>query len=155
MISDRVPIGYEPRFDVDVERGKQGEMFVHGIIDALKNGGHRIEVKTDERSRETGNVYVEYECRKRGEYVKSGIATSEAQVWVFVLDQGNVALAISTERLRELARSAFRKGRIAEERDGSHPTRGALIRLPDLISAGTHAVRAPLAGRYSGTRREA
>lgn len=59
------------------------------------------------------------------------------------------AVAISTERLRELARTAVKRGRIAEERDDSHPTRGALVRLSDLVGAGTKAVRATLIARHS------
>lgn len=149
MEADRVPDGNEPRFDIDIERGKQGEMFVHGIIEALKGGGHRVEIKRDDRSQETGNIYVEYMCRKRGRFEWSGIATTEAQIWVYVLEQGHLAVAISTERLKDLARTAIQRGRVAEERDGSHPTKGAIVPIRDLIQAGTRAVKAGLYGKYS------
>lgn len=56
--------GYEPRFDIDASYGRQGELFVSSIIDALTGGS--VEVKRDSRFAKTGNVYVEYECRKRG-----------------------------------------------------------------------------------------
>jgi len=140
--------GYEPRFDIDMERGAQGEMFVAGILDALRNGGTRIEVKRDDKSQFTGNVYVEYECMKRGWYVPSGIATTEALIWVFVLEQDQLAVCIATERLKVLARAAIRAGRVGEERDGSHPTRGALVRITDLLLAGTHAMRTRLLPKY-------
>lgn len=141
MDIDRISDGYEPRFDIDIERGRQGEMFVLGILEALKEGGSRVEVKRDDRSQETGNIYVEYQCRRRDGWAASGIAVSEAQIWVFVLCLGDLAVCVSTERLKQLARVAYRRGRVAEETDGSHPTKGVLIRLTDLVRSGTKAFR--------------
>jgi len=141
MDEDRVPDTYKPEFDIDIKRGKQGEMFVQDIVDAMSKGGHRIEIKRDDMSQVTGNIYVEYRCKRRGAWAPSGISTTEAQVWVFVLDLGNLAVCISTERLRGLVKEAHSRGRKAEEKDGSHPTKGVLVRLTDLVTAGTHARR--------------
>lgn len=69
-----MPEGYEPRFDLDYARGRQGELFVEAVRDAIQT--ERCEVKRDDRSVETGNVYVEYQCLRRGKWTKSGIATS-------------------------------------------------------------------------------
>lgn len=144
MEPDRVPDGYEPEFDIDLKRGQQGEMFVRDIIDALSEGGHRIEVKRDDRSQGTGNIYVEYECKRRGRFVPSGLSSTQAQLWVFVLEVHHMAVCISVERLKELGRDAYRQGRIAEEKDGSHPTKGVLIPLTTLAGAATRAVRTKL-----------
>lgn len=131
---ERLTDDYEPRYDIDYEAGRQGEFFVVDIIEALTS--ERVEVKTDLMSQETGNVYVEYECLKRGKYVPSGIAVTEAPLWVFVLECGELAVVISTSRLKELAGDAYRNGRKRECKKGSHPTRGVVIPLTMLVKAG-------------------
>lgn len=149
-MSDRISQGYRPEFDIDIERGKQSELFVLGILEAIKEGGRYVEVKRDDRSQDTGNVYVEYECRSQvsGEYKPSGIATTQSHITAIVLEQGNLLVCISTERLKQLARAAIKRGRVAEEKDGRNPTRGALVRITDLLLAGTKAVRASLLPKY-------
>ena len=83
--TDRLAEGYEPRFDIDYsEVGRPGELFVMGIIEGLKSD--RVEVKTDQVSQTTGNIYVEYACKKQGQYKPSGLAVTEASLWVFVLE---------------------------------------------------------------------
>lgn len=147
MDDQRLVDGYEPRFDIDYERDRQGELFVHDIIRLLQT--ESVEVKTDERAKDTGNVYVEYECLRGGEYVKSGLATTDADAWVFVLEKGDLAVFVSTLMLRELAREAYKKGRLRECVRGSHPTRGVVIPLAELVSAGTHAGRSAAVKRVS------
>lgn len=132
--------GYEPRFDIDYERGSQGEMFTRSIIDAMARD--RVEVKQDGRIRETGNVYLEYECLRRGKYVPSGLATSEAECWVFVIEGGDVLIAIPTEKLKELGRAAFKAGNVRECVVGSHPTKGVVVTVADLLGLGTRAGKA-------------
>lgn len=136
-LPDRMADGYEPRFDIDHEVGKQGELFVSDLIAALKS--ERVEVKTDLKAQKTGNIYVEFECKRRGTYVPSGISTTEAAVWVFVLDMGNLAVAISTHFLREIGRAAYKAGKVRECLRGSHPTRGVVIPVAELLSNGTMA----------------
>lgn len=123
--SDRNAIGYEPRFDIDAEYGRQGELFVTRIIDALKNNS--VEVKRDGQVGYTGNLYVEYECDKgrRGQFQPSGISTTQADLWAFVFGDAPACLVVSTDLLRALIRSPGIK--IAEERDGSCPTRGYVL----------------------------
>lgn len=50
-------VGYEPKFAVDFTRGRVGEELVETFLADLQ--GKKIEVKTDYRINETGNVYVE------------------------------------------------------------------------------------------------
>ena len=129
----RISEGYEPRFDIDNAYGNEGERYVADVIDGMKQG--RVEVKRDAMFQKTGNLYVEYECLRNDGWNKSGIATTEADVWVFVLGDSGVCFAIPTEKLKALARERFRKGDIAEERDGSHPTKGVLISFAGLLKA--------------------
>lgn len=113
----------EPRWDIDKARGDAAEKWVSDIRAGLE-GDASIEVKRD-KALSTGNLYVEYECRGK----PSGIATTKADLWVFVLDLDHFAIVISTERLKALARSFYRAGRIGECVVGSHPTKGVLIPL--------------------------
>ena len=145
--ADRHAEGYEPRYDIDSEVGRQGSFFVMDIIDALK--GDRVEVKRDLKSQETGNIYLEYECKKRGRYVKSGLAITEADLWVFVLDHGDLALAVSTDLLKKMGRVAFTRGQKKECQRGSHPTRGVVIPISELAEAGTIAGKARALRRLS------
>ena len=129
---DRLSEGYEPRWDLDYEVGRQGELWVQDIADSLRSDAR--EVKVDERFADTGNVYVEYECRYRGQYRPSGIAITEAPVWVFVLQSEGLALVVSTDLLRGVSREGYRAGRVAECSRGSYPTRGVLVPVARLIS---------------------
>jgi hypothetical protein len=111
-----------PSWDLDYEVGRQGELFVVRIADAVRDGRH--EVKTDERAIETQRVYLECQCLYRGEWKPSGIATTEADVWWHVI--GECVIAAPTYRVREIARRYWRTHRKDMNR-GSHPTRGVVL----------------------------
>lgn len=132
--TDRNADGYEPRFDVDYEYGHQGEMWVTNVVDALKKD--RVEVKRDGKFHQTGNLYVEYECWRRGGWRQSGIATTTAELWVFVLGSSETAIVIPTQLLKNVCRDLWRRDPrpVAEEKDGSHPTRGVLVKLSYLMA---------------------
>lgn len=129
--------GYEPRFDLDLAYGQQGELLVADVAEAIANG--MVEVKRDGRWASTGNLYVERRCRRAsGRYEPSGISTSSATLWAFVLGGSQVMVIIPTTLLRtyceELWRSPYRRrdgSRLysVEERDGSHPTKGFKVPL--------------------------
>lgn len=129
-MTDRLAIGYEPRFDHDAAFGHQAEMWTANIVHALESGS--AEVKHDAIAARTGNVYVEYECKRRGRYVPSGIQTSIADVWVFVLCNTSLCVVVATETLRSAARGGGH--RRAECVRGSHPTRGVLVPIAWLLA---------------------
>lgn len=129
MTADRLATGYQPDFDIDLAHGQQAEMFVSDIIAALRD--QTAEVKRDDRAAQTGNVYIEYECLRGGEWQPSGISTTKALVWVFVL--GGLALAAPTATVAEVARRHYPTSR-RELTRGSHPTRGVVIPLDRYIS---------------------
>lgn len=121
--------GYEPRFDIDAAVGHQGEMFCRDVIGALREG--RVEVKTDRRFADTGNLYVEHACLKRGEWTDSGRITSDAEVWFFVIEGSGVSICVTAEALSSFL--AFTKPKEKQETDGSHPTKGFLVHVSSLI----------------------
>ena len=138
--TDRLAEGYEPRFDIDYsEVGRPGELFVMGIIEGLKSD--RVEVKTDQVSQTTGNIYVEYACKKQGQYKPSGLAVTEASLWVFVLELGDLAIAVSVERLKELFADGWRNGKRRKCIRGGYPTKGVVIPIATLALSGTRAGR--------------
>jgi hypothetical protein len=120
--------GYEPRWDLDLEFGQQAELFVTDIAAAISKG--MVEVKRDARWQDTGNLYVEYECKRASGWQPSGIATSDALLWVFVLGDTESALIVPTLVLKDLCRHLYRKGDPfrKELTRGSHPTKG--IKVP-------------------------
>lgn len=132
MTADRNDPGYEPRFDLDYEFGRQGELWVDSVVQALRT--ERAEVKTDGRVSRTGNLYVEFECRRRDGWQRSGLATTQSDVWVFVLGSSGMALVVKTDVLKELCRPLWKAGKVAAETDGSHPTKGVLLPLNLLVA---------------------
>lgn len=116
----------QPNWDLDYAAGRQAELWVSDIRKALEEDS--IEVKLDRRFCDTGNIYVEFECKGK----PSGIAKTKSKVWVQVLVQDELAIVISTERLKELARKFYKDFRRSET-DGSHPTRGVAIPVEEII----------------------
>lgn len=109
----------EKNFDIDLRYGNNGEELVLSLL----NGGQKIEVKTDRMSHKTGNIAVEFRCRGK----LSGIATSEADYWAFVLNDGKLTLFIKTESLRDIARLYYEKGYVKQ---GGDDYASELIILP-------------------------
>lgn len=97
--------GFEPRFDIDYERGLVGEKLVGTFLEAL--AGSKIEVKTDYQAWRTGNVYVEtYQRTKAGEWIMSGINISQAEWYCIAGPTGAGFIAIRRKLLYELAKQS-------------------------------------------------
>ena len=91
--------GFENRgkkFDLDLLEGQIAEHILATLLAGT------IEVKTDSAVSRTRNVAIEYLCSGK----PSGIRTSEAEHWAFVLNgeryQKEVIVLIKTERLKRL-----------------------------------------------------
>ncbi len=91
-------------FDLDLRYGKERE----DALAYLLGGNIKIEVKADLQCRKTGNLFVEYAQRGR----PSDIAVTQADYWAFEYDD-NCWLIVPTERLKVLARRAYKEGRRA------------------------------------------
>lgn len=130
---------YAPDFDVDRARGQEAEELYRKCRTWMING--TAEVKRDDAARKYGNVYVEYECLRRGEWRPSGISITRAHTWVFVCWPIIVAIPVS------ILRQVFARARPHGSREmnrGSHPTRGVVIPLRDLLPHAVEAANAPL-----------
>ena len=85
-------------FDVDLRDGEAREdAFVYTFLRA------RVEHKSDEACRRTGNVFIEY--RQKGR--PSGIAVTTAERWAIEYD-GDCWLVVPTPRLKAITRLAYR-----------------------------------------------
>ena len=133
---DRLTDDYQPRFDIDYEYGRQGELLMADIIDSLRSGDGRVEVKRDGVAVRTGNLYVEHACLRRDGWRPSGIAETDSEMQAFVLGiDPSVAIVISTDLLRDYC-SWLRTKRprsLVEQCSGSHPTKGVAAPIHGLI----------------------
>ena len=87
-------------FSHDLKLGNKGENLIAKI---LMLEGSKIEVKTDFhaiKGNATGNVFVEFESRGK----LSGISTTHAEWWCFVLSNQQIVL-IEISKLKQLCKS--------------------------------------------------
>lgn len=96
-------VGYQPDFDHDLERGSVGEELLE-LFFADGEDNSLFEVKTDYRTNETGNFYVEthkYRSSDKSDVVPSGINGTKAKWWVQASSEGQAMFIIKTEHLRK------------------------------------------------------
>jgi hypothetical protein len=124
--------GREPRFDLSAEIGYQGELFADNLRQGLAEGW--VEVKTDERAAVTGRCFFEYQCRLRDGWQPSGIASTEAALWLQIVAR-RIGIVIPVDLLRPVCSAARDEGRtLAGGTDGGNPTRGVILPLPLLFA---------------------
>ena len=90
-------------FGDSLRYGQLGEKLLAVIAAAyIKNGEGAVEVKTDRIVSTSQNVYIEFESRGR----PSGIATSKAEYWAFILGgdryRRDVIIIIKRQRLQKI-----------------------------------------------------
>jgi hypothetical protein len=83
-------------WDLDLRAGEMGESRVADLLSL-----DTVEVKTDRRWYETGNIYIETECfyQASQSWEPSGIRVSKATHWAFVLEDS--VLIVPLHRLKE------------------------------------------------------
>jgi hypothetical protein len=128
---------YEPAFDLDFSRGQVGEKLTGTFLQALE--GSRIEVKTDYRVWETGNVYVEtWQYRLAGAIDKkpSGINTTTADYWVFASPTGRGFICIETDELKRIIRETNpREVKQPISNPESNASIGRIVPIKDILQA--------------------
>lgn len=86
-------------FYYDLDFGEKAEDWVK----ALFSDGTKIEVKFDRMAHITGNIFVEVYSRGKA----SGISTTQANYWIFKIEEKSYALIIHTKKLKELCRIVY------------------------------------------------
>ena len=102
-----------------------GETWFHEIMT-----NKTIEVKSDRITAKTGNIYIEYESRGKA----SGIATSQADYWVYKFDNESAVIFktdVLKSKLKKLVALGIAKAGI---KGGDNKTsKGVLLSLKDLL----------------------
>lgn len=125
----------EPHFDIDFARGLIGENLVNTFLGDLKD--KTIEVKTDYRVSETGNVYIEtwqYHKEDASDRTQSGINITKADYYCFASPDASGFIMIKTEALKEVIRDTrpreVRQSRINSRTNASI---GRLVKVSDIM----------------------
>lgn len=112
-------------WDIDFDFGVKGENMVANIL-------KYVEVKTDRRWKETGNIYIEVFCyyQKTQSWEPSGLSVTTAQHWAFNLE--GTIIVISTKVLKD---ACFKYGKKISCVTPPNPSRGYLITVDDLLKS--------------------
>jgi hypothetical protein len=111
-------------FKHDLELGEMAETDFHLMLSEKK-----IEVKYDRKTKETGNVYIEFESRDK----PSGIKTTQADFWTYYIDD-DFTITISTKKLKDKMKNLFETNRAKIVSGGDDNTsKGLLIKVQDLV----------------------
>lgn len=114
-------------FDLDLSVGHEGE----ALVNELLTGGRTIEVKTDLKWKDTGNLYIETLCwsHNKNTWYPSGLDSTKADYWAFVLE--GATLIVPTEAVR-MALSLF--GRPITCNIEPNPSKGFLIKPEQILN---------------------
>ena len=115
-------MNFNSDFKYDLKLGQLGEKHLANILNNKK-----IEVKTDYQAHETGNIFIEYNSRGK----QSGISTSEAEFYAFVLSNDKIIL-ISTAKLKSICRKHLKTKRDIRGCDND-TSKGILLPLDELL----------------------
>ena len=93
---------YQPDFDMDLKTGEQGEALVRAGLTGT------VEVKTDRRVAETGNLYIElwqFSNPDQSDKRPSGLSTTKAEFWATATTKGTGFLIVKTDQLKSLIKA--------------------------------------------------
>ena len=115
----------DSNWDLDLRAGLTGESRVADLLSL-----DTVEVKTDRRWVETGNIYIETSCyyKSSNSWELSGMSVSKATHWAFVLEDSVVIVPLY--RLKE---AVTRVGRPITCNIPPNPSRGYLLNVSSLI----------------------
>ena len=114
-------------WDLDFSHGQAGENTVARLL-----GDPTIEVKTDRKWVQTGNIYIETECWNQTEqrWKPSGAAVSKATHWAFVLE--GIVVIVKRD---VLVKSVWDTQNHITCDIPPNPSKGFLIKVSDLLHA--------------------
>ncbi len=109
----------DSNWDLDLRAGLAGESKVADLLSL-----DTLEVKTDRRWIETGNIYIETECwyQNSQSWEPSGIRATKATHWAYVLE--DTVIIVPTWRLKE---AIWENARAITCNIPPNPSRGYLI----------------------------
>jgi len=112
-------------FQYDWEFGKEGEDEIAKLLNDYK-----VEVKRDRQTKQTGNVYIEYQSRGK----PSGIKTTKADKWAYILQDGCI-LIVDTELLKKALRYLIKARLCVKDMPGgdNNTSLGVLVSVERLM----------------------
>lgn len=115
----------DSNWDLDLRAGLRGESRVADLLSL-----DTVEVKTDRKWVETGNVYIETMCyyKATDSWAESGLSVSKATHWAFVLE--DTVYIIPLFRLKE---AVNRFGKQITCNIPPNPSRGYLLNISALV----------------------
>lgn len=120
------------KFDLQLSEAQQNELRLAEIFSHPETIA-KIELKSETwQWEQTGNICVEYEWNGK----PSGLAATEADMWVHELKRDGVTLAylmFPVERLKELCREAYKAGRYRHNSGDNGASKVILLRLRDIL----------------------
>ena len=116
---------YNSDFQYDWEFGKEGEDEIAKLLNDYK-----VEVKRDRLTKQTGNVYIEYQSRGK----PSGIKTTKADKWAYILQDGCI-LIVDTELLKKALRYLIKAKLCVKDMPGgdNNTSLGVLVSVKRLM----------------------
>lgn len=119
---------HNPHFDGDNERGQVGEENYKEFLSGP------YEVKTDYRTVDTGNFYIETRQYNENYEILSGINITESDWWVEASQTGDGFLVIRTEALKDIMRETNpRETRQPIHNEHTNASIGRLVPLDDVL----------------------
>jgi hypothetical protein len=112
-------------FDLDLRFGQEGESYIKSLLNI-----ETVEVKRDKRWKNTGNLYIEVWCwsDNNQEWYPSGLQTSKATHWAFVLEEMAVIVPVA-----QLIETVQKYGNKIECSIPPNYSKGFLIKVNDLL----------------------
>jgi hypothetical protein len=123
---------YQPDFDLDLKTGEQGEALVKAGLTGT------VEVKTDRRVSETGNLYIElwqFSEADRANKRPSGLSTTKAEFWATTTVKGTGFLIVKTDQLKALIKAnRYTQTSQPIANSKTNGSVGVLVPLKDLLT---------------------
>lgn len=116
---------HEPKFDIDLVYGRQGELQIGQFLEWVAQGDGHVEVKTKRYLDHKIYVETHHDPGRTETFTLSGISTTAAEMWVYVVAETGIHMAIPTALLREMLVDSSSRDR--SEDHGSCPTKGRLV----------------------------
>ena len=117
---------YSSSFYYDLKIGEEAEDWVKSLL----SKGNKIEVKNDNIIHKTGNLFIEYESRGK----PSGLATTEANYWIYRMSKLNSALILPTDTLKNVCRIYYKEKKYLRQGGDNNTSKGFLIPLINLLN---------------------
>ena len=113
---------YNSDFSHDLKIGQDEEVWLGSLLQSKTGEGKR-----GFKCGITGNVFVEYESRGK----PSGLGTSLADFWAFILD-GQRVVIVPTEHLKRVAMVYYNQNKVVTGGD-SNTSKGVLVPVKELL----------------------